>query len=238
LHGLSGSQYGAFRLISLPLNQQRKRIALFLPYYKRKGVYFIRFFDQKEQTAHRVIGVTGTDSGIGVTHIALALATYCASKRRLKTALLEMHRRDELASLSASDLSSGCFRIHGFDCYPNSDSSDMPYLMNQGYDCMILDLGQIREADISELLRCDARYVICSLAQWKTRSLHEFPSYFDNSINIGESFRYLKQTGCSRDEISFSKEVTIPARKCRTVPFIKNPFCIEKELFLFFEELL
>jgi hypothetical protein len=178
------------------------------------------------------------DAGLGVTHLALSLASFCASKRRLETAVLELHSRDELSRLPAPDPSSVNFRIHGIDCYPRVDSSDMPVLLNQRYDCLILDLGTIREANLPELLRCDARLILCSTAPWKTRALEEFPSYFEDTIQLGESFQYLMQTGYQEQSISFSNGVTIPARKCRTIPFIKNPFRIEKELFLFFEELL
>jgi hypothetical protein len=184
-----------------------------------------------------VIGITGMDAGLGVTHLALSASAYCASKRRMRTALLEFHRRDELSLLSAQDPSSGFFCIHNIDCYAQANSAIMPYILNRGYERIIIDMGRIREADISELLRCDARYVISCTAPWKARSLSEFQSYFDESVNLGESFNYLMQTGCNRNSLSISDEVTIPARACRSVPFIRNPFSIEKELFLFLEEI-
>jgi hypothetical protein len=152
--------------------------------------------------------------------------------------VLEFHSRDELSRLTETNPDASLFRLHGIDCYPRVCSADMPFLLNQGYEYLILDMGTIREADIPELLRCDARYVIFSTAPWKERAIEEFLSYFDDTISLGESFHYLMQTGCSRKALTFSNGITIPARACRPIPFIKNPFCIDKELFWFFESLL
>jgi hypothetical protein len=215
-----------------------KKTGLFLPFYIRKEVHRIKLFEQKGKTPQRIIGITGMDSGVGVTHLALSLATYCTSKRRRKTAVLEFHPRDELSLLSCRSPESASFHIHGFDCFPQVGAIDMPFLLNQGYDYLILDMGSIREADFSELLRCNVRLVLCSSAPWKSRSLWEFHSYFDDTINLGEGFFYLLQTGNPRKALTISEQLVIPARKCRCIPFIQNPFCIEKELFLFFEELL
>jgi hypothetical protein len=175
---------------------------------------------------------------MGVTHLALSLGSYCVSKRKKKTAILEFHSRDELSLLSCCSPESVAFRLHGIDCFPQVGSADMPFLLNQGYAYLILDMGSIRETDFPELLRCDIRLVLYSSAPWKSRGLREFHSYFDDTINLGEGFCYLLQTGNPRKTLTISDQLSIPARKCRCIPFIQNPFCIEKELFLFFEELL
>lgn len=195
------------------------------------------------------IGIMGCDSGMGATHLAIALCSYCASKQKKKAAYLELHARSEIAQLvSESDLVSAkghhsfepgqkyfCFRLHGIDFYPHVSGSEIPALLNQGYDCLILDMGSLKEADISEFLRCDHKVVLGSLAPWKIWEYEDFFHQFKKTVNLGEGFYYLVQTGTVKSISRFSKAHHI---SMLAVPFIKNPFRIEKELFLFLEELL
>lgn len=194
--------------------------------------------------AHRTIGITGCTPGTGATHLALALSSYCASKLKQKTALLELHPRNELRYLlpeftlpDAGDAGRErpCFSIHGIDCYPNIDSHDMPFLLNSGYSYLILDMGSIAETDGTEFLRCDCKLVLGSLAQWKIHYFESFFEKFQNLTNLGEGYYYLVQTGTSKEILDFSRLHHIYMQQ---IPFIQNPLSIKKELFTFFEALL
>lgn len=204
------------------------------------------------------IGIMGCDAGGGVTHLAIALCNYCCSKQRKKVAYLELHARNEISQLipesklySAlrpqstkqtqrnglldSTSCQGCFQFHGVDYYPHVSDSMIPALLNQGYDYLVLDIGSQKEADYSEFLRCDRKLVVGSVAPWKLWRYEEFFRQFDNLQNLGEGFHYLLQMGSWADASRFTKSHHI---SMIPIPFIKNPFRIEKELFLFLEELL
>lgn len=211
----------------------------------------------------------GCDSGMGVTHLAIALCSYCCSKQRKRAALLELHTRNEISQLipeselfaamnahsrtfHSSKVHSNIsllgttrpqesgqdylhFKFHGVDYYPHVSGNEIPALLNRGYDYLILDMGSMKEADLSEFLRCDRKLILGSLAPWKIWTYEEFFRQFDNSVNLGEGFYYLTQTGTTEDISQFSKTHHI---SMSGVPFIKNPFRIEKELFLFLGTLL
>lgn len=204
------------------------------------------------------IGIMGCDAGVGATHLALALCSYCCSKRRKRVAYLELHARNEISQLmpesklysalkplhakqnskNALSDSTSCqcyFQFHGVDYYPHVSDAMMPALLNQGYDYLILDIGNLNGADYSEFLRCDRKLVIGSVAPWKLWRYEEFFRQFDNSQNLGEGFHYLLQMGSWADDSRFLKSHHI---SMVPIPFIKNPFLIEKELFLFLEGLL
>lgn len=128
------------------------------------------------------------------------------------------------------------FRFRGVDYFPRVNANEVPALLNQGYHFLILDVGCLGEADFSEFLRCDRKIILGDLAPWKTWKYEEFFRLFDNAINLGEGFDYLVQTGTLAKNLShFSKSHRISLSE---VPFIKNPFCIEKQLFPFLEERL
>lgn len=181
---------------------------------------------------------------MGVTHLALALCSYCTSKLRKKTACLELHPRNEISQLNGgkspasrdgSDMARPHFTFHGTDYYSCVNGSEIPALLNSGYDYLILDLGCLAEADRSEFLRCDCKLVLGSLSPWKVQHYREFFLHFRHTLNLGEGFCYLVQTGDQGDISGFSREQKIAML---SIPFINNPFRIKKELFCFFDELL
>ncbi len=181
---------------------------------------------------------------MGVTHFTLALCSYCTSRLRKRTAYLELHPRNEISQLNGgnslpspdgSDTMRPCFTLHGTDYYSCVNGREIPSLLNSGYDYLILDMGCLNEADCSEFLRCDCKFVLGSLAPWKLQYYRKFFLHFNHTVNLGEGFCYLVQTGNQGDISGFSKEHHI---SMQSVPFINNPFRIKKELFLFFDELL
>lgn len=121
-------------------------------------------------------------------------------------------------------------RICRTDYYPLVTADEIPALYNQGYDCLVLDAGTLEEGLLPEFLRCDRKLVLGSLAPWKSREYEAFFQKFTDNIDLRKGFDYLVQTGNAKESASFSKTHHI---YLQTVPFIKNPFRIEKELFPF-----
>lgn len=196
---------------------------------------------------------------MGVTQLAVALCSYCVSKQQRRAAYLELHKRNEIARvLPDTDFSAVLrrhakarakapslpgvakqeplfFSLRGVDYFPHVSYCDVPLLLNREYDYLILDLGSMGEADLSEFLRCDTKFILGSLAPWKIWKYEKSLELLNHSVNLGEGCNYLVQMGTSYDISRFSKANRIAVRE---VPFIKDPFRIEKQLFLFFEELL
>ena len=121
------------------------------------------------------------------------------------------------------------------DYYPYVKSDEIPALMNLGYDYLILDMGSQKEANLSEFLRCNRKLVLGSLAPWKVHTYLAFFDQFDSIYNVRKDFCYFSQWGSEKNNRTFSKANHI---SMQNVPFIQNPFRIEKQLFLFFDGLL
>lgn len=160
---------------------------------------------------------------------------------------MELHARNEISQLfptsdshrnadSLEDLKR--VSLYGIDFYPRTGESKIPALLNRGYHYLIFDMGSFTETAFPELLRCDRKLVLGSLAPWKAGSYQDFFAYNYDTSNLMEGFYYLMQTGNAKELLQFSKTYHIPRRNIVPIPFIKNPFCIEKESFLFFQELL
>lgn len=190
------------------------------------------------------MGVLGCEPGAGVTHLSIALANYCASKLQKPTAFLELHAPGELVMLSPDHSPASAWNTHicntGFsiydvDYYPAVCPEQIPILMNQAYSYYILDMGSAGYADWSEFLRCDRKLIIGSLAPWKSYLYEELFRRHSTLLKKGGGFVYLVQTGDKRDISEFAKKNGVVMKK---VPFLPNPFQIEKERFLFLQELL
>ena len=138
-----------------------------------KEVSDIFSFDKNGHSSHLTIGILGCGRGAGVTHLALALCSYCSSKRGKSCAYLELHARREIAHLSShgnssygkKELSNGehlrrpLLRLSQTDYYPAVTADEIPLLLNQGYDYLILDAGALEEGLFPEFLRCDRKFV-------------------------------------------------------------------------------
>lgn len=157
---------------------------------------------------------------------------------------MECHDRNEISKLQTempfcstlrADGPLPCFKIHDVDYYPKVAGNKLPWLMNQGYSFLVLDMGNLGEADFEEFLRCDRKLVIGSLSPWKIEKYRNFFELYNGSVNLGEGFYYLVQMGLSKNIPEFTK--TYHISMCG-VPPIPNPFRLEKELFQFLQELV
>lgn len=190
------------------------------------------------------VGIIGCEPGAGATHLAVALANLCGSKLKKKTALLELHKRNEFSRLineeglpckQISTADSASFHIHDVDYYGNVLPENLPSLLNQGYHYLILDMGSVHEADLTEFLRCDKKLVIGSLAPWKADNYRIFIQTIYHNFNLGEGFCYLTRTSSPKKLRDFSDTYHLLVHH---VPSIENPFYIKKELFSILQELL
>ena len=203
-------------------------------------------FRQKTNKEHLIIGIAGTSAGLGVTHLCITLANYTASKQRKKTACLELTDAKTFEQLGLShlvhnkkwkDAANRYFTIHDVDYYPNVQKGELPLLINSGYEILILDFGTLNHTSLDELLRCDRKFLLCSHAPWRNSELSSCLSAFQ-TIHKMEFLLYLINYGSKLDLARLALDCSIPYEQLRSVPFLQNPFHIEKEWFSFFEKLL
>lgn len=222
----------------------QKKNGLLCKSYRERRCVFIFGIGGNGTKPHLTIGITGCNAGVGVTHLAIALANLCGSKLGAKTACIEFHKRDEIrflmteSRLSFRQQENSCrsyFRIYDVDYYPNASKEELPCLLNQGYQYLILDLGNAEEADFSELLRCDKKIIIGNPVSWKIDKFRKTLTRITQNTTSGEGFLYLIEMGKPKILRELSSHYHI---QVRSVPFIPNPFRIEKEAFSVLQELL
>lgn len=204
------------------------------------------FFYPKSQRKHFTIGIASVTPGLGATHLCIALANYLASKKGIKTACLEMTQSCSFEQIKQSckpalfpgrNSAHPCFRIYDVDYYQNISKSDIPSLSNLGYDVLILDFGFPNDTCLDEFYRCNKKLLISSAACWKR---HELSIFFEAHPQIKdlESLSFMIPFATISDMLKIGKTHDLPYYKLQSIPFLLNPFHIEKEHFSFFEKLI
>lgn len=204
------------------------------------------FFHPKNQRKNLTVGIASVTSGLGATHLCIALANYLASKKGLKTACLELTQSCSFEQLKFNcmpaffqrkESAHQCFRIYDVDYYPNISKSDIPSLSNMGYDVLLLDFGFPNDIYLDEFYRCNKKLLISSAACWKR---HELSIFFDAHPQIKnlESLSFMIPFATISDMLKIGKTHDLPIHKLHSIPFLLNPFHIGKELFSFFEKLI
>jgi hypothetical protein len=128
-----------------------------------------------------IIGLIGTHTGAGVTHLGILLAVYLSECLGYKTAFIECGRKNDMKFLQEHFYHPGeeqytqdFFALNRVTVYQNRSLAGLPEIIGDEYDCVILDLGTDLAKHKSEFLRCDKKIVIGSLAVWKTHELEKF----------------------------------------------------------------
>ena len=156
-------------------------------------------FHPKIQKEHYIFGIAGSLEGLGVTHLCIALANYMASKKRKKTACLELSNTSAFEQLSRYGMPSALptktsahrsFQIYDVDYYPQVQKDNLPVLINSGYEILILDLGLLHTDCLDELYRCDKKFILCSAAPWKQQAMLSRIASYPQITKTGNLFFY------------------------------------------------
>lgn len=127
------------------------------------------------------------------------------------------------------------FTQTGFHIFPQTTISALPEILRMNYDYLIFDYGVLNPNIAQEFSRCDYQYLIGDLSNWKkTITLEKSEQYINKKIIKPEYVTFLgnpliKESHCCRFLSSFYQVYS--------VPYIKNPFRITSEDFIFYESI-
>lgn len=126
------------------------------------------------------IGCIGTTPGCGVTSISLWLAQTLG--RQARVAVVQYGQQKELGRYKLWQQQQGIcvetirngFRCEGIDFYPMTDSQVLLYILNVGYEIVVLDFGQIGQREeakaqqeiIKEFQQCNRKIILGNYCTW------------------------------------------------------------------------
>jgi hypothetical protein len=189
-----------------------------------------------------IIGITGTHSGAGVTHLAVLMATYFSEYLGLRTAFLECAPKNEIQYIKnhffkeydeSADAEDN-FSVHRVTFYKNRNVQGIPEIMGDQFDCVILDFGIDVNKYKGEFLRCDKKIIVSSLAVWKVEGLRRF---IHNTGYIKNSDQWIYGIPFVQDKVinKGRKELNVPIYG---IPYEPDPFVLSNSTIQFFQKIL
>ncbi|MGN0341975.1 MAG: hypothetical protein ACI4DO_04200 [Roseburia sp.] len=175
--------------------------------------------DRKES-----IGILGVQSGVGVTHLGVAMMEYSLRYRRSRTAYVELSGNHEIEQLQ--EVAGRKFHYAGrASFFPNQSGNSPGEWMQTECDTYIVDAGSDFYRSKNEFMRCDRKLVLMSLSPWKNQEVEQFMTYIYKGEKWGNSVTLFAHLGNKKDKKDFQKKYKIPIFCC---PYIEDPFHLKK----------
>ncbi|NLZ80692.1 MAG: hypothetical protein GX913_02640 [Clostridiales bacterium] len=188
-----------------------------------------------------VIGILSTEPGCGCTHLSIMLANYLSSVRGYKVCIAEFNENHTFEKLEQAyegsktiDDRTRSFYILKTKYFKNIRQEEMPDLLSEHYDYMIIDFGCGFEKRKEEFKRCKRKFIIGSLCDWKISTYIQFLE--DSSKELGkEQWEFFSVMGDEKLRRKLEKSYRIQIHQ---VPFEESPFFIDKKNLSFFGHIL
>ncbi len=178
----------------------------------------------------RTIGVLGSERGTGVTHLCIALSNFISLESGGEVKLLDVSGTGELRQIKTAKEG----RLFGVSYFPDTRKEQIPRLMSESYDYMILDFGNDSESNYAEFLRCTKKIVLGSFCPWKRQAYDRFMQFAKKEKNYAD-WEFCELFGKKEDKKEFKRLYGVPLRR---IPFILNPYELGKDEFLFLKEFI
>ncbi len=184
----------------------------------------------------RVIGIIGTGSGVGATHLAIMLSVFLSYITGRKTALVEKN-------------DSGCFRqaeiilqnmkwnnkktIKEISIYKQASSSELSNIMASGFEFVVVDFGHNLEDNQDQFLMCNAKIVVGSLSLWKIHELVGFLAKIENEPSK-KYWAYLMSSPIQKGQKYLRNKFKL---NVQVIPYEPDPFYLRGETMNFLKDL-
>jgi hypothetical protein len=187
----------------------------------------------------RLVGVAGAGRGTGATHLSILAANYLSGCRQHKTALIQwnthgdfMRIEDTLRGNRRKGAESHKYTLLEVDYYKMGDARLLAECMEDGYDDIIIDFGEMREAVREEWLRCGNQVMTASLSEWK---LEAFLGFLAGEKKLGKGWIYAAAFGSEDTRREIEKQFRITLNR---IPFSVDAFCVDRRLMDWFQGIL
>ncbi|SHM45837.1 hypothetical protein SAMN02746066_02034 [Anaerosporobacter mobilis DSM 15930] len=177
-----------------------------------------------------VIAMMGTLPGAGVTYSVISLGTYLAHHCHYRVALVENNESMHFSYIKRAAGVIGAenyFSIGKMDFYERADEDIWLRLQRMPYDYILVDYGVYDGGKQSQYARCQYRFLIGSLCEWKREAYEEI--IHKESTGIEMSF-YLATLGQRYDIREYYREFGM---RLYSTPCIYDPFLLVKEVIQF-----
>lgn len=192
------------------------------------------------ENSWRTMGIIGACRSVGVTHLAVWTANYLTGARRERTAVLEWNCHGDfermgkfcMGQYSREGKKQGLYRILEVDYYARAGMEELAACLNEGYQYIIVDYGEITGQNLLDCARCDLKVIVGSLSEWQAEA---FLKIIREDEKRDRSWKYAAAFGSEETRESIEKSYRIPVWR---IPCAKDAFAITHADIIFLKELL
>ena len=134
-----------------------------------------------------MIGIAGSNVGVGCTHFSIMLANYLTGYLRRKAILLEFNESGDFERLeqvcTGQTGRKNPYRILDADYYKHAGPENIKEVLLEGYDDILIDFGSVKDGEHESYWRCDKKFLVGSLTEWQQE---KFPGIRDGEKSEAE----------------------------------------------------
>lgn len=138
-----------------------------------------------------LIGMAGIGHRAGCTHNSIVFANFLR-KLNYMTAIVEMNSSGAFTKIcevrKENFFSEGYFSITGVDFYPNGSQDKLIAVSGRLYNFILLDFGDIFQADKVLFNKCDIRIIISGSRPWEIEQLNQL--FEEQEEDVLEKYHY------------------------------------------------
>lgn len=137
-----------------------------------------KIITETQEKRCRMIGIAGSNTGVGCTHFSIMLTNYLAGYLRRKAILLEFNESGDLEKLeyvcTGQMGQKNPYRVLDADYYKYAGPEAMKEVLQRGYDDILIDFGSVKDGANELYWRCDKKFLVGSFTEWQQESFREF----------------------------------------------------------------
>lgn len=170
-----------------------------------------------------VIGLIGAHPGAGTTYTAILLAFSLGEELGRRTAVLECNDSGDIKRLQDFyewDVEKDrTFTFDQITFYKKVTEEGIAEILNENFDCFILDFSSSFESAREEFLRCNRKIILGGRSEWNRQKLISFSHSIQN-IQGNASWFWLIPCASRKDGLDIRRRL---GTKIYTLPFEADP---------------
>lgn len=178
------------------------------------------------------IGISGTQSRMGVTTLAMHLAE-TVKKRNFHVCVVEILEKDHQSAFltfeDAYDLENkgaGIFNMDGIDYFSGCDLKSLPDIIASNYNFVVIDFGVFRREIVSEFSRCTIPLLVAGIKPWEMPAVNAIFGEMEQKVLEGVSFIFNFTPDNLQDDV---RAGMYPLKKIFFQPYHPDPFDTESK---------
>lgn len=151
-----------------------------------------------------------------------------------KTAYIELNTSNQISSLHKRHVQKP-FNYLGIGIFPCVTVTSLSEILALNYDYFVLDIGVLNAYTLKDFLKCDQRFLVCSLSKWKVQKTKEKLEKFFQYNNINTAHVTVLCNLVEESKVLNFSNLSFPII---SFPFIPNPFQLKPDVFHVFHQIL